>query len=69
LRTLDVRPEVQQSFNDRVQAQLRRSVWNSGGCASYYIDANGRNSTLWPDFTWRFRQQVGSFSLADYATG
>ena len=33
------------------------TVWNTGGCASWYLDANGRNTTLWPDFTWRFRQR------------
>jgi cation diffusion facilitator CzcD-associated flavoprotein CzcO len=66
LQTVDVRPEVQEEFNRDVQGQLRRTVWNAGGCASWYIDANGRNSTLWPDFTWRYRQRTARFDLSDY---
>ncbi|MBV9002626.1 MAG: hypothetical protein JO304_26465 [Solirubrobacterales bacterium] len=23
-----------------------------------YLDANGRNATIWPGFTWRFWQQT-----------
>jgi cation diffusion facilitator CzcD-associated flavoprotein CzcO len=66
LGTVEVRPEVQAAFNRETQAQLRRTVWNAGGCASWYIDANGRNSTLWPDFTWRYRQRTARFDLRDY---
>jgi cation diffusion facilitator CzcD-associated flavoprotein CzcO len=66
LQTVDVRPEVQEAFNRDVQGQLRGTVWNAGGCASWYIDANGRNSTLWPDFTWRYRQRTARFDLSHY---
>ena len=41
------------------------TVWNTG-CASWYLDATGRNSTLWPDWTWRFRQRTASFDPADF---
>ena len=34
------------------------TVWVTGGCASWYLDRNGRNSTLWPTFTWPFRQRT-----------
>jgi hypothetical protein len=45
---------------------MGRTVWNSGGCASWYIDANGKNTTIWPDFTWRFWQQTRTFDVAAY---
>ena len=28
---------------------------------SWYLDAQGNNPTLWPDWTWRFRQRTASF--------
>jgi cation diffusion facilitator CzcD-associated flavoprotein CzcO len=62
----DVRPEVQAAYNDELQRRLTRTVWNSGGCKSWYLDGNGRNSTLWPSFTFRFREQTSSFEEADY---
>ena len=52
---LEVRPEAQAAYNARVQEQMRGTVWTEGGCASWYLDAQGRNTTLWPTFTWPFR--------------
>ena len=74
LRTIDregidrveTRPEVQRAYNEEIQRDLRGTVWNSGGCSSYYLDRNGRNSTLWPGFTFTFRRRTRRFDLGDY---
>ena len=68
LATLEVREDAQAEFNARVQAQMKDTVWTSGGCQSWYIDAKGRNSTLWPDFTWRYRQRTSGVVLEHYLT-
>ncbi len=65
--SVDVRPSVQAAFNSSVQAALASTVYETGGCASYYRDANGRNSFNWPWSTRRLRAQVGRFSPGDYA--
>lgn len=53
-------------FNRDVQERLKNTVWNTGGCASWYIDASGRNSTIWPGSTWQFRRQTKQFGPAAY---
>ncbi|MEA2288230.1 MAG: hypothetical protein QOD55_227 [Solirubrobacteraceae bacterium] len=63
---LEVRDEAQAAYNERLQGRLSRTVWNTGGCASWYLDANGRNSTIWPDFTWRYWGQMRRFDPAAY---
>ena len=65
-RALAVRPEVEDGYNARIQARLARSVWNTGGCGSWYLDAHGRNSTMWPDFTFMYRRRVSRFDPDDY---
>ncbi len=64
---LEPRPQAQQAFLDDVDRRMEGTVWTSGGCRSWYLDATGRNSTLWPDFTWRFRRRVARFEPAEYA--
>jgi cation diffusion facilitator CzcD-associated flavoprotein CzcO len=66
LHSFDVHEEVQRSFNERIQRRLQGTVWNTGGCASWYIDANGKNTTIWPGFTWPFRRRTRHFRPADY---
>ena len=39
-------------------SSLDGTVWNAGGCSSWYLDANGRNSAMWPTFTFRFRNKT-----------
>jgi len=63
---LEVRPEAQAQYNARIQEQMRGTVWTSGGCASWYLDAQGRNTTLWPTFTWPFRRRTRRLDPAHY---
>jgi cation diffusion facilitator CzcD-associated flavoprotein CzcO len=66
IAAIEVRPQAQAAFNAEVQTQMRGTVWDSGGCASWYLDASGRNSTLWPAFTWQFRRRTRRFDAASY---
>ncbi|SDC41915.1 flavin-containing monooxygenase [Actinokineospora iranica] len=59
--SMRVRAEVQAAYNADVQRALAGTVYNTGGCASYYFDANGRNSFSWPWSTSRLRSRVGAF--------
>ena len=68
LRQVEVRPEVQRAFVDGVRSSMRNTVWTRGGCTSWYLDAQGRNTTLWPSFTFRFRQLTRRFDPAEYQT-
>ncbi|MFF4628565.1 flavin-containing monooxygenase [Streptomyces griseorubiginosus] len=63
---IEVREEVQSAYNARLQAALAGTVYNSGGCRSYYLDANGRNSFSWPWSTGRLRSEVGRFDARDF---
>jgi hypothetical protein len=66
LASVDVRPDVVDRFNARVQAKLTDTVWNAGGCRSWYLDAAGRNSSLWPMHTFRFKQATKRFDADSY---
>jgi hypothetical protein len=65
LAWLDVRPDVQDTFNAWVQSASRTSVWESG-CHSWYTTASGRNINNWPDHTFLYRYRVRRFDLAAY---
>ncbi|MEU3613953.1 NAD(P)/FAD-dependent oxidoreductase [Streptomyces sp. NPDC006872] len=63
---LDARPNAVQAWNRRVQQRMKRTVWNTGGCTSWYLDANGRNTTVWPGTTAEFRKATRRVDLAEY---
>ncbi|MFZ0665382.1 MAG: NAD(P)/FAD-dependent oxidoreductase [Acidimicrobiales bacterium] len=74
LRTMDemgddvlvVREAVQERFNEELQRRLGPTVWNSGGCRSWYLDKRGRNTTIWPGYTWDFRRRTRHFDRSAY---
>jgi hypothetical protein len=66
IAALEPRAEAQAEWRREMDARMRGTVWVAGGCASWYLDATGRNSTLWPDTTWRFRRRVARFTPDAY---
>ena len=66
IHTIEPNPEITAQFNEKVQAALQTTVWNKGGCQSYFIDRNGRNSTVWPWTTFKLRERMKRFNLNEY---
>lgn len=63
---LDVRQSAQDRFNREIQDELGESVWSTGGCQSWYLDANGVNRTVWPGFSWKYWLRTRRADPADY---
>ncbi|HSP38124.1 MAG TPA: NAD(P)/FAD-dependent oxidoreductase [Frankiaceae bacterium] len=66
LATVEPRAEAEKAFDAEVQQRMSNTVWVAGGCKSWYVDANGRNTTLWPDFTFQFRRRLRKFDPENY---
>jgi cation diffusion facilitator CzcD-associated flavoprotein CzcO len=48
--SIEVQREVQVAFFRQLDVWMQRTIWLSG-CRSWYLDRNGRNTTLWPGFS------------------
>jgi cation diffusion facilitator CzcD-associated flavoprotein CzcO len=65
VQAIEVQPESEQAFNTQIQQKMQRTVWTSG-CASWYLDATGRNTTLWPGLTFEFWFRTRHFDPRHY---
>jgi len=45
---IEVRDDVQREFNGWLHGRLAKSVWNTGGCHSWFLDHTGHNRQSWP---------------------
>jgi cation diffusion facilitator CzcD-associated flavoprotein CzcO len=66
LEVLEATPQAQDEYREFIAQRSRGTVWLTGGCASWYLDEHGHNTTLWPDFTFRFRRLLGTFDRENY---
>jgi cation diffusion facilitator CzcD-associated flavoprotein CzcO len=68
LASVDVKPEVVEAYNQKIQKSLSTTVWNAGGCQSYYLDSRGKNTTIWPHTTPYFHKLTRRFDVKNYHT-
>ncbi|GAC1544502.1 MAG: NAD(P)/FAD-dependent oxidoreductase [Vulcanimicrobiaceae bacterium] len=64
-RSFDVLPAVQAAFNAMLERRMAKTVWQTG-CRSWYLDRNGRNTALWPGFTFDFRRRTRRIDARRY---
>jgi len=63
--TVEVKLDVQQSYNEKLQKLLGGSIWATG-CDSWYKHRTGKITQLWPGFTFTFRRWNRDFKHSDY---
>ncbi len=68
IQRLEIKPKVLAYHNAKVQTHLQTTVFNRGGCKSYYLDANGRNFAAWPWSLSHLKQRLAQVNLEDYDT-
>jgi cation diffusion facilitator CzcD-associated flavoprotein CzcO len=52
-------------WTTQLRAKLPTTVWGTG-CSSWYLNAEGINTTIWPDFTFKFRNATRKFDARDH---
>lgn len=57
---------AQDEWTTTIQERMKPTVWTTGGCASWYLDKFGNNTTLWPGQTFAFRGHLSRFDVDKY---
>ncbi|MFX8625585.1 NAD(P)/FAD-dependent oxidoreductase, partial [Acinetobacter baumannii] len=65
-QAVEIKPEVQDTFNEGIQKQLQGTVWQAGGCNSWYQAADGKNFSLWPTYTWKYWLETRKVNSQNY---
>lgn len=63
---MDVREGVLSEFDERLQRRLGRTVWNAGGCTSWYLRGGRRNASNWPGSMLDYRRRTRRLDSSDY---
>ncbi len=67
IAAVSVRQSVHDEWCDLMDTKTEPTVWNSG-CSSWYLDKDGRNSSLWPGLTTEFRKRLRTVDLTKFDT-
>lgn len=69
IKRIEIKPKALHEHNVAVQKHLQKTVFNLGGCKSYYLDQNGRNFAAWPWSLKQLKQKLKKLDLANYDIG
>lgn len=65
LRWIDVKKDVQDEYNVKMQKRLQSTTWMSG-CSSWYLTKDGFNASMYPGFATQYLRQMQDFRIRDY---
>jgi len=65
LRSMEIRGEAQQAFNEELQQRNRSTTYESG-CHSWYIGPDGRNTNNWVGYMSEYSRRLRTPNLDDY---
>ena len=57
---------AQDRFNEKLQDDLSTTVWNTGGCQSWYLDEHGVNRSLWSGLASEYWLATREFKPSEY---
>jgi cation diffusion facilitator CzcD-associated flavoprotein CzcO len=63
---MDVAAGAQARFVAALETRLRGTVWQDGGCDSWYKDEHGKVTTIWPGSAAAYQKAVKTADLQDY---
>jgi len=66
LAFVDVKQEVQDAYNARIQGRMKHMVWSK--CESWYLNPDGSNHALYPGFAAEYSLRARNFKPRDYET-
>jgi cation diffusion facilitator CzcD-associated flavoprotein CzcO len=66
LAAVEVHESAQRAYNRRLHQRLAKTIWAIGGCVSWYTTRSGKNTTLWPGFTFEYRLRTRRFDPEAY---
>ncbi|MDQ3729376.1 MAG: NAD(P)/FAD-dependent oxidoreductase [Actinomycetota bacterium] len=69
LRWIDLRPETQAAWRQEIEERSRDTVWTTGGCTSWYTNAEGRNTNNWVGPWLEYRRRTRRINPAHYRAG
>ncbi len=65
-QVIEVKAEAEQRYTDLIHREMAKTVWQTGGCNSWYKSKSGKVIAMFPGFSFTFRRWAKNFKTADH---
>jgi cation diffusion facilitator CzcD-associated flavoprotein CzcO len=60
-RAIEVKAQAEADYTSMIHQEMKQTVWQSGGCNSWYKSKSGHVIAMFPGFSFTFRQLAKAF--------
>lgn len=64
--TIEVKPEAEQLYTDKIHTEMTKTVWHYGGCNSWYKSKSGKVIAMYPGFSFEYRRMCKRLDWDDH---
>jgi hypothetical protein len=66
-KTIEVTAEAEDRYTTMIHEEMKKTVWKTGGCNSWYQSKSGHVIAMFPGFSFSYRLMAMNFKNADHA--
>ena len=63
---IEVTAEAEEKYTEEIHKEMEGTVWQNGGCNSWYKSANGKVIAMFPGFTFEYLYKAKNFKTKDH---
>ena len=63
---IEVKPQAEASYTGHIHDEMAKTVWQTGGCNSWYKSKSGKVIAMFPGFSFTFRRWTKNFREKDH---
>ena len=63
---IEVKEQAEQKYTDHIHHEMAKTVWQKGGCNSWYKSKSGKVIAMFPGFSFTYRRWAKKFKPADH---
>ena len=65
-QSIEVKAQAEQKYTAHIHSEMTKTVWQNGGCNSWYKSKSGKVIAMFPGFSFTFRRWAKNFKTADH---
>ncbi len=66
MRTVEVKASAEERYTTLIHDEMKHTVWQAGGCSSWYKSASGKVIAMFPGFSFTYRRWAKKFHVIDH---
>lgn len=63
---IEVKAEAEDKYTNKIHQEMAKTVWQTGGCNSWYKSKSGKVIAMFPGFSFTFRRWASRFRKQDH---